>query len=381
MTVVVVGAGLAGLRVAEVLRDAGYAGPLTVIGGESYPPYDRPPLSKEVLRGTRSAADIRLRDDEALGDLGVRLRLGTAAAGLDPERRQVLLADGEAVDFDRLVIATGVEPRSLSALRGMPGAHSLRTLDDCLGLRHSLHSARRVLVIGAGLIGCEVSASLRAEGRAVCLVEQQSAPLAAVFGDKVGELVARWHRDEGVDLRCGVGVAAAVGTPFGTRVTLTDGSEVEADVVVTGIGSTPATGWLQGSGVELGDGVLCDERGRTSLPDVWAVGDVAAWQSQGRRRRVEHWTNAGVQARAVARDMMGLPAEAAAVPYFWSDQYGLRIQAYGDFSADGDISVVEEDGRRFLATVVEDGVLAGVVGAGMAGKVARLRRTVGQAPR
>lgn len=375
MTVVVVGAGLAGLRVTEELRNAGYGGPLTVIGGESYPPYDRPPLSKDVLSGARSAADIRLRDDQALADLGARLALGAQAVALDPRARQVRLADGAVVDYDQLVIATGLLPRTLPGTAGMANVHTLRSLDDCLELRQSLDGAEKVVVVGGGFIGCEVSATLRSRGLSVCLVEQQRAPLAGVLGDKVGELIARWHRDAGVDLRCETGVAAFLGDEACTRVVLTDGSEVEADVVVAGIGSVPATGWLANSGVALGNGVLCDERGRTSVPGVWALGDVASWGS----RRVEHWTSASDQARVVARDLLGLDiGEKPGVPYFWSDQYGLKLQVYGELADGADISIVDDDGRRFLATCVRDGVLVGVVGAGMAGRTTRLRRTIGQ---
>lgn len=375
MTVVVVGAGLAGLRVTEELRKQGYGGPLTVLGDESYPPYDRPPLSKEVLSGARSAADTRLRDDQALADLGARLELGAEAAALDPGARRVTLTDGAVVDYEQLVIATGLVPRTLPGTDRMANVHTLRTLDDCLGLRQSLDEADNVVVVGAGFIGCEVSATLRSRGLSVCLVEPQRAPLARVLGDKVGELIARWHRDAGVDLRCDTGAAEFVGDGTCSRVVLTDGSEVKADVVVAGIGSVPATEWLAGCGIELGNGVLCDERGRTSVSGVWALGDAASWGS----RRVEHWTSASDQARVVARDMLGLDMdETPGVSYFWSDQYGLKLQVYGELAEGADISIVEDDGRRFLATCVRDGLLLGVIGAGMAGKAARLRRTIGQ---
>lgn len=380
MTVIVVGAGLAGLRVTEELRNAGYGGPLTVVGSESYPPYDRPPLSKEVLRGARSAADIRLRDDHALADLGAQLKLGSAAVSLDPDMRQVRLSDGQAVEYERLVIGTGLVPRSLPGTGRMANVHTLRTLDDCLSLRQSLDGARSVLVVGGGFIGCEVSATLRSQGMSVCLVEQQQVPLAGVLGEKVGEMVARWHRDAGVDLRCGTGIATFIGGEVCAGVVLTDGSEIEADVIVAGIGSVPATGWLENSRVELGDGILCDERGRTSVPGVWALGDVAAWcRPSGGRHRVEHWTNASTQARIVAWDILGLACdEDRGVAYFWSDQFGLKLQVFGEVLGDQDISVVEDDGRRFLATCEQDGVLVGVIGAGMAGKTARMRMVIGQ---
>jgi 3-phenylpropionate/trans-cinnamate dioxygenase ferredoxin reductase subunit len=378
VTIVVVGAGLAGLRVAEELRKAGFDGELTLVGAESTPPYDRPPLSKEVLRGTRSPADIRLREDAFFADHDITLRLGSAVTAVQPRHKRLTLADGDVLDYERLVIATGLRPRGLPGTGAMPGVHTLRSVNDCLALRQRLDGAREVLVVGAGFVGCEVAASLRDLGLGVHLVEPQSTPLAAALGETLGELVARWHRKAGVDLRCGAGVARLEPSGRRLRATLTDGAEIETDVVVVGIGAVPEVGWLTGSGIEVGDGVLCDERGRTSVADVWAVGDVAAWLGSDGRRRVEHWTNAGEQARVVARDMLGLPCQETVVPYFWSDQYDLKLQVFGDVTPSAEVRLEEDDGRRFLATCVTDGRLMAVVAAGMAGKAARLRRRIGE---
>ncbi|WP_028848800.1 NAD(P)/FAD-dependent oxidoreductase [Thermocrispum agreste] len=379
MTVVVAGAGLAGLRVAEELRKAGYDGELMLVGAEPTPPYDRPPLSKEVLQGRRSPAAIRLRDDAFFADHGITLRLGSRVTAVHPQRKSIVLAAGETIGYDRLVIATGLRPRTLPGTESVPGVHTLRSLDDCLALRRRLDGADSAIVVGAGFVGCEVAASLRVCGLRVHLVEQQQAPLAGVLGETLGELVARWHLKAGVDLRCGCGVAELKQSDRKLRVTLTDGAELAADVVVVGIGSVPEVSWLAGSGVEVGDGVLCDERGRTSVTDVWAVGDVAAWRGPGgRHRRTEHWTNAGEHARVVARDILGLPPDEPAVPYFWSDQYGLRLQVFGDVRASAKVRVEEDDGRRFLATCAVDGRLTAVVAAGMAGKATRLRRRIGE---
>ncbi|MFC4000158.1 NAD(P)/FAD-dependent oxidoreductase [Prauserella oleivorans] len=379
MTVVVVGAGLAGVRVAEELRRAGYDGGLVLVGAESTPPYDRPPLSKEVLRGTRSLADIRLRDDAFFADHDITLRLGSAVTAVEPRRKHILLADGDTLRYDRLVVATGLRARALPGGESLPGVHTLRSLDDCLALRQGLDEAGAALVVGAGFIGCEVAASLRELGLTVHLVEPQPTPLAGALGERLGELVARWHRKAGVDLRCGTGVAELVRSGRKLRATLTDGADIDSDVVVVGIGSVPESDWLAGSGIEVGDGVLCDERGRTTVADVWAVGDVAAWLGpDGRHRRVEHWTNAGEQARVVARDMLGMPCGEEFLPYVWSDQFGLKLQVFGEVVPDADVTVEEDDGRRFLATCVAEGRLVAVVAAGMAGKAARLRRRVGQ---
>ncbi|WP_147138031.1 NAD(P)/FAD-dependent oxidoreductase, partial [Nocardia ninae] len=233
-------------------------------------------------------------------------------------------------------------------------------------------------------IGCELAASFRSRGIAVVLVEPQPTPLASVLGEQVGALVARLHRDEGVDLRCGTGLDTLLADDGRVRgAILADGSEVAADLVVIGIGSRPVTEWLTDSGIALADpaaggGVLADDVGRTSADGVWAVGDVAAWlHDTGHRKRVEHWTNAGEQARLVACAMLGAaPPTAARVPYFWSDQYEVKIQALGTPTATDEVHLVVDDGRKFLAYYAQDGKLTGVVGAGMTAQVMKTRAKI-----
>lgn len=377
--VVIVGAGLSGFRIAEALRRAGHRGDLLLIGSEQHAPYDRPPLSKEVLRGERSAGDIALCDDAFFAEQDVQLRLGTTVSSVDTTNQEVVLEDGDVVGYDQLVIATGLTPRLL-ACADLPRLHPLRSLDDCLNLRRDLRSADRALVVGAGFIGCEVAASLRATGVRVVLVEQQVTPLAAILGERVGGLVARLHADAGVDLRCATGVLRFLGASRCTGAELTDGTTVDADVLVVGVGSTPAVGWLEGSGLAVADGVLCDQQGRASVPGVWAVGDVAAWLDPvtGRCRRVEHWTRAGEQARTVAHAILGVDDGNAGAPYIWSDQYGMKLQIVGEPDARDDVTVQTDDGRRFLATYARDGLLTAIVGAGQAKRVARLRGLLSQ---
>lgn len=376
-TCVVIGAGLGGLRTVEELRRAGFDGRLVLVGAEHYPPYDRPPLSKEVLRGTRTAADIRLRDDAFFADNRVELRLGVAATALHPAMSRVVLDDGTRPDYDDLVVATGLRPRRLAA-DALKGVHVLRSLDDCLALRLTARSARSALLVGAGFVGCEAAASLSELGMSVCMVEPQPVPLNGVLGEHVGGLIARWHRAAGVDLRCGTGVREFLGTGSCTGARLSDGSEVAADVVLVCVGSEPETEWLSGSGVRVENGVLCDENGRASVHGIWAVGDVAAWPApDGSFRRFEHWTRAGEQARTVARAICGTPDADHAIPYFWSDQHGLRLQVFGHVSAQDDVSVQFDDGRRFLALYTAGGVVTGVAGAGVAGRVTKLRRLIG----
>lgn len=300
--VVIVGAGLAGARTAEELRRAGFDGAITLVGAEQHLPYDRPPLSKQVIRGERD--DTTLKPREFYADNAIELRLGTAAEAVDTRAQSVRLADGgeigySEIGYSELVIASGLVPRRIPTLPDLAGVHVLRSLDDALVLRDELVEGARALVVGAGFIGCELAASFRGRGVDVVLVEPQPTPLASVLGERVGGLVARLHRLEGVDLRCGIGLAGIAGDGRVRTATLSDETEVEVDLVVVGVGSTPVTGWLDGSGIALADrvdggGVLADEVGRTSTPHVWALGDVAAWtHPSGGQRRVEHWTNAG----------------------------------------------------------------------------------------
>jgi len=378
--IVIVGGGLAGARTAEQLRKSGYQAPIVIVGEESHLPYDRPPLSKEVLSDpARGLSDVLLRPVEFYEENDIAVVLGVAAESLDPAARTVALADGTVLDYDEVVIATGLEPRRIPSFPDLDGIAVLRSYDDAMALRERAVAAGRAVVVGAGFIGCEVAASLRSLGVAVTLVEPQPAPLAGVLGERIGELVARVHRAEGVDVRTGVGVAEVRGSDGRvSEVELSDGSLLPAELVVVGIGSRPATDWLVGSGVALDNGVVCDEVGRASEEHVWALGDVASWRdAAGHQIRVEHWSNVGDQARVMVPAMLGQePAAVVAVPYFWSDQYDVKIQCLGEPAPGDVVHVVEDDGRRFLAYLERDGVLSGVVGGGMPGKVMKTRTKV-----
>lgn len=370
---------MAAARTAEQLRKSGYEGPLAIVSDEKHLPYDRPPLSKDVLQESiKGLQDVLLRPAEFYADNDIALVLGTAAQSLDTAAKTVTLTDDRVLDYDELVIATGLVPKRIPSFPDLAGIRVLRSLDDALALREHAGSARRVVIVGAGFIGCEVAASLRKLGVDVVLVEPQPAPLAGVLGEQIGELVARVHRAEGVDVRTGVGVAEVRGDSEVTAVELTDGTVLEADLVVVGIGSRPATDWLVGSGVALDNGVLCDEAGRTSEPHVWALGDVASWRdAAGHQVRVEHWSNVADQARTMVPAILGQePAEVVSVPYFWSDQYDVKIQCLGEPAPGDVVHVVSDDGRKFLAYYERDGVLVGVVGGGMPGKVMKARAKI-----
>ncbi|OBB67346.1 pyridine nucleotide-disulfide oxidoreductase [Mycobacterium sp. 852014-50255_SCH5639931] len=374
--IVIVGGGLAAARTAEQLRRSEYAGRVTIISDEVHVPYDRPPLSKEVLR--KEVDDVALKPREWYDENDITLRLGAAATSLDTGAQTVTLADGSVIGYDELVIATGLVPRRIPTLPDLAGIRVLRTFDESMALREHASACQRAVVVGAGFIGCEVAASLRSLGVGVVLVEPQPTPLASVLGERIGELVARLHRAEGVDVRLGVGVAEVRGDERVDTVMLTDGTELAADLVVVGIGSHPATGWLEGSGIYVDNGVLCDEAGRTSAPNVWALGDVASWRdATGHQARVEHWSNVADQTRVVVPAMLGQEVSSAVVvPYFWSDQYDVKIQCLGEPEATDTVHLVEDDGRKFLAYYERDGVLVGVVGGGMPGKVMKVRAKI-----
>jgi 3-phenylpropionate/trans-cinnamate dioxygenase ferredoxin reductase component len=377
--ILIVGGGLAAARTAEQLRRAEYSGSITIVSDEAHLPYDRPPLSKEVLR--KEVDDVALKPREFYDEKDIILRLGSAASSLDTAEQTVTLADGTVLGYDELVIATGLVPRRIPAFPDLEGIRVLRSFDESMAIRQHASEAQHAVVIGAGFIGCEVAASLRSLGVAVVLVEPQPTPLALVLGEQIGGLVARLHRDEGVDVRTGVSVAEVRGQGHVDSVVLSDGTGLTADLVVVGIGSRPATEWLEGSGVAVDNGVICDEAGRTSAPNVWALGDVASWRDPtGHQVRVEHWSNVADQARVVVPAMLGQDVPSAVVvPYFWSDQYDVKIQCLGEPEATDIVHLVEDDGRKFLAYYERDGVVVGVVGGGMPGKVMKVRAKIAAA--
>jgi 3-phenylpropionate/trans-cinnamate dioxygenase ferredoxin reductase subunit len=367
--VVIVGASAAGLTAAEALRREGYTGALTLIGDEKVLPYDRPPLSKQVLAGTWEPEKTTLRQDTVFTDHDIELRLGVPASGLDLDGRTVALASGAEVGYDGLVIATGVTPRELPFGHDLAGVHVLRTIDDTLALRADLLRSSSVVVVGAGFLGSEAAASARRLGLDVTLVDPLPLPLVRQFGDRVAAVVAELHEEEGVRLRAGVGVAALHGEGAVSGVELTDGTVLSAEVVLVAIGAVPATGWLAGSGVPVDDGVVCDATCQ-AVDGVYAAGDVARWFNPhfGELMRVEHRMNATEQGMAVARNLLGAGAPFAPVPYFWTDQFDTKIQAYGVFPAGAEMVVAHGElaDRKFVAHYRAGGRVVGVLGWNMA---------------
>jgi NADPH-dependent 2,4-dienoyl-CoA reductase/sulfur reductase-like enzyme len=366
--VVVVGASLAGLSALEALRSEGFEGELIAVGAEPTLPYDRPPLSKQVLQGHWEPEKAALRDQSQYDALGVTWHLGRRATALDVAARTVTLDDGEPLAYDGLVIATGAAPRQLPGSQELAGIHVLRTLEDCLAIRADLETASRLCVVGAGFIGAEVAASARVRGVDVTVLEALPAPLARAFPAELGAACAALHLNRGVDLRCGVTVAGFEGDGRVTGVRLGDGSVVDADVVVVGVGVAPATGWLETSGLTLDNGVVCDSTCATSAPGVVAAGDIARWPNNlfGETMRVEHWSNAVEQGAAAAKRLLAGPGEAvdfAPVPYFWSDQYDTKIQFLGRCCPTDEMRIVDGsiDEGRFVALFGRSGRLFGAL--------------------
>jgi len=375
--IAVVGASAAGLTAAQTLRREGYDGPLTVIGDEDLMPYDRPPLSKQVLSGDWEPSKIALPC--AVDDIA--WRLGVRAVGLDVSGRRLALSTGDDLAYDKLVIATGVTPRRLPFGQELAGVHTLRTLPDTVAFKQDLASARSVVIVGAGFMGSEVAAVASAMGADVTVVDPLPAPMIRQFGPWLGDLVAKLHADHGVRMRLGVGVTGLRGDGRVDGVELADGTVLPADVVLVAIGSVPNTSWLAGSGLSLSDGVDCDSLCRAA-PNVVAAGDVASWTHpvHGKRIRVEHRMNATEQGMAAARTLLGKGEPYAPIPYFWTDQYDVKIQAYGTFPEDAVPSVAAGDvgAGRFAAVYVEDGRVTGVVGWNLPRDTRQLRARIGQ---
>ncbi len=352
-SVLIVGGGLAAQRAVETLRARGHHGPIRVVCAEPVAPYDRPPLSKELL--ATGEGDPRFRPDAWYAEQGVELLLGRRAAGLDVSRRRVSLEDGEALGYDELIVATGSRPRRLPMLAGRPNVHVLRTLADARELRTALVPGARLAIVGAGFIGQEVAATARGLGVEVTLIEAAPVPLAHVLGERLGTWFAALHREEGVRVELGAGLAVALpavgGAPVESLV-LADGREIAVDAVLVGVGVAPETRWLAGSPL-AGDSVAVDGCARTVVPHVYAAGDVA---------RGQHWEPAARMGAAAARSILGLPAAAAPPESFWSDQYGIRIHLVGHAAGADSVEIDGDlESRDFTAVLRRHGALVGAL--------------------
>jgi 3-phenylpropionate/trans-cinnamate dioxygenase ferredoxin reductase subunit len=370
--IVVVGTGLAGVRSAETLRARGFDGRLTLVGEETHLPYERPALSKELLAGKRTPEQLMLRQPEFFREREIELLLGRRVEKVSPKHRTALLSDGRELVWDALVLATGARARRLRGLDAPVGVHYLRTLPDALSLSAALARGKRLAVVGAGFIGAEVASSAVSLGLDVSVIEPLQAPLERVLGAEIGMLLAKRYRAHGVELRLGTGMTGFVSDEDGRlrALQLSDGSQISCDVAVIGIGAEPAGELLGGLEIET------DASGRTEHAGIYACGDVASsWRpSLGRRLRMEHWTNAASQAAAVARTILGEESVHDDVPFFWSDQFGLRLQYVG-FASEWASIEVEDDGDTFSVRYLdqEERLLAALV-ANRPNEIAALRR-------
>ena len=370
--IVIVGSSLAAVRAAETLRQNGHTGTITLIGVEPGMPYDRPPLSKKYLAGEVDAERIALRKPEMIDALDITWRLGSAAVALDTGTRAVTLADGSTVPYDGLIIATGGDARTLPNVPMVEGVHTLRTKADADALKAGLFVGTRFVVIGAGFIGLEAAATAKQLGAEVTVLEGAHAPLIRGLDAEMGTAIASIHERNGVRTRCGVaidGIEQVDGRV--TAVRLGDGTTIDADVVLIGIGVTPAVAWLQGSGLTLDDGVVCDANLNAGVPGVYAAGDLLRWPNElfahvESLMRVEHWTNAAEQGAIAAQNLL---AESrgeqltpySAVPFFWSDQFDARIQFIGRSHPDAQVTVVAgsvDEGRWAAMYTLDDRVVA-----------------------
>ncbi len=383
-TLVIVGAGLAGVRVAEGARGAGFAGPIVMIGDEVHPPYDRPPLSKAVLMSEGEERRIALLAPDALQALDLDLRLGRPVIALDRQGRRAVLAGGEAIAYDRLVLATGSSPRILPALNPGPRVSYLRGLDDALALRRALADARRVAIVGAGVIGLEVAAAAIAQGRRVSVIEIADRPMARSAARPVADFIARRHLSAGVDLRLGVRILHAAQGEDGVTLALSDGATLACDLVVVGVGVTPNDRLARDSGLEVAPGgVVADGHGRTSDEAVYAAGEVAVHfnSRHGRLDRQETWAHAAAHGEHVGRSLATCGGEPyAELASYWTDQYEFTLMVVGDPIGEADIVRGDPDAGKFLVFHLLGGRVAGVSAINSPRELRAAKRLVGAWP-
>lgn len=375
--VLVVGGSVAAVNAVEGLRHNGFEGEITLVSAEDVLPYDRPPLSKEALRDGPEHCKLLIKEPDWYDEHSVGLSLGTPAVGLDT-REKNLITKGGTLPYDGLVIATGCGTRALGGMDGLERVHEIRTLSDSAALREQLQPGRHLVVIGAGFIGLEVAATARKLGLDVSVVEIAPVPLTRVLGHEAGGWFQEYYEAHGVDLYCGSGLDRLEVTSGGTKLHLRDGTVLSADLIVAGIGVTPATAWLEGSGVELSEGVVCDQALRTSAPGVVAAGDVVRWHNAlfDEAMRVEQWLNAVEQGTHAAATLLGATEAFAPVPYFWSDQFDAKVKFVGHAHAADKVQVTRTGDTSMVALFGRGDVLRGALCVNAPRQLARYKQAI-----
>lgn len=376
--IIIVGAGAAGLATAEGLRDRGWTGEIVMVGVEPHVPYDRPPLSKGLLAGTGDLGSVRLASAEDLTERNIQWRSNTRAVSLDSRANSVLFKDGSSLSYSSLIIATGVEPRQLPAAQGINGVVNLRTYEDALELREHIAAGQKLLVVGAGFIGLEVAATAVAQGCQVNVVEPADSVLLGRFPAELAQRIYESHVKNGVTFHFGNVVEDwTVRGEALESVVLSDGKTISADAAVVGIGTIPAVNWLEDSGLEISNGIVCNEYGQAA-EDIYAVGDVANWYTPhlGTNYRVEHRMSASEQAHVVAAKLTGTEVPQLDMPFFWTDQYHEKWQSYGYVHPDADLEIVVDDteANRLLALLKREGKVEAVIGKNAARQMIPYRR-------
>lgn len=362
---VIVGAGIAGNAAAETLRKQGFDGAVHLVGAEPHRPYDRPPLSKEFLSGDKEQEKLYFKPEEFYDEQSIELHLDTGAASLDLAGKTVALANGEALHFDKLLLATGSRVRTLR----IPGynlesIHYLRTIEDSRAIAQSMNGASRVVIVGAGFIGSEVAAVCKTAGLEVTILEIQPQPMAHILGEEMGAIYANLHTSRGIDLRLSEGISEIRGSSRAEQVVTDQGNVIDCDFVVIGVGISPDTTLAASADLDIDRGILINELCQTSHPDIYAAGDVANWfhPGLGHRLRVEHWDNALNQGVAAAKSMLGYPEPYSPTLYFWSDQYDLNIQYLGHATQWDEIVVRgNPSDEKFTAFYLKDGSVHGAL--------------------
>jgi 3-phenylpropionate/trans-cinnamate dioxygenase ferredoxin reductase component len=385
-SVLIVGASVAGVGAANELRRCGFSGGITLVDGQAHLPYDRPPLSKGMLYGQQAIPELQFHDRDHYARTSIDLQLGAAARMLDLDTRTIVLESGQRLTADRIIIATGARARPFPADRCTGTVHLLRDLDDAIRLRSLLLPGKRLVIIGGGFIGAEVASTAIGLGLKVVVIEAARLPFERILGSQIAARFVGLHVKAGVELLCGVSVERIESSGCEQRVFIAGNLRIDADVVVAGLGSLPNVEWLASSRLEISNGILCDEQGRTGSAGIFAAGDVAAWRdaSNGHHLRHEHWTAAREQARIIAQSISGgvITPWRDFVPYFWSDLHGVRLQMLGSAVDADDIRIVHEDEekRAFVAEYRRAGELTGVVGGNAGARTMRYASKLARKP-